>query len=225
MTIYRLMEWMNTGSHLKSASEVTRLADEVLTSPDFCAGDLKDFNAQRQNERFDRSKVGTDKDVFAQDSWRQVDIDIIIPSGTGNPSGDGHPFTVSGFRYRRLLDVIKSAFSELTALKFHLSPFKQFVRLPDGTPMRVHGEVFTSDAYLNACDDLRKQPSEPGCRLEKVVAALMFFSDSTHLTNFGTAKAWPIYMSFGNLSKYLRAKPGSGAYHHVAFIPSVRSLD
>jgi hypothetical protein len=39
--------------------------------------------------------------------------------------------------------------------------------------------------------------------------------------NFGTAKAWPLYMYFANLSKYLRGKPGSGASHHVAYIPSV----
>ncbi|KAJ7185362.1 hypothetical protein C8R46DRAFT_377085 [Mycena filopes] len=49
----------------------------------------------------------------------------------------------------------------------------------------------------------------------------MFWSDSTHLANFGNAKLWPIYMLFGNLSKYIRAKPNSGAEHHVAYIPSL----
>jgi hypothetical protein len=51
----------------------------------------------------------------------------------------------------------------------------------------------------------------------------MFFSDATHLANFGTAKAWPLYMYFGNLTKYTRAAPKSGACHLVGFLPSVSS--
>jgi hypothetical protein len=68
---------------------------------------------------------------------------------------------------------------------------------------------------------LQKQQNEPECTLEKVVLGLMFWSDSTHLANFGTAKVWPIYLQFANLSKYIRCKPTSGASHHVAYIPSV----
>jgi hypothetical protein len=49
--------------------------------------------------------------------------------------------------------------------------------------------------------------------------ALMFWSDATHLAAFGTAKMWPIYMLFGNLSKYVRCQPTSGATKHLAYIP------
>ncbi|KAJ7764935.1 hypothetical protein B0H16DRAFT_432430 [Mycena metata] len=49
----------------------------------------------------------------------------------------------------------------------------------------------------------------------------MWWSDSTHLANFGTAKAWPLYLYFANLSKYTRARPTSGACHHVAYFPSL----
>ena len=59
------------------------------------------------------------------------------------------------------------------------------------------------------------------CKREKVVAALMFWSDATHLASFGTAKLWPIYMLFGNLSKYVRCQPDSGATKHVAYIPTL----
>jgi hypothetical protein len=60
-----------------------------------------------------------------------------------------------------------------------------------------------------------------GCSLERVIAGLMFFSDATHLANFGTAKAWPLYLYFGNLTKYARSSPKSGACHLVGFLPSV----
>ena len=35
----------------------------------------------------------------------------------------------------------------------------------------------------------------------------MFWSDSTQLTQFGTAKLWPLYVFFGNESKYRRCQP------------------
>jgi hypothetical protein len=49
----------------------------------------------------------------------------------------------------------------------------------------------------------------------------MFWSDSTHLANFGTASLWPLYLFFGNLSKWVRSKPRAGACHHVAYLPKV----
>ncbi|KAJ3560849.1 hypothetical protein NP233_g10562 [Leucocoprinus birnbaumii] len=49
----------------------------------------------------------------------------------------------------------------------------------------------------------------------------MFSSDATQLTEFGNAKAWPIYMMLGNLLKYIRSSVSSGAMHHLAYIPSL----
>ena len=89
--------------------------------------------------------------------------------------------------------------------------------------MHCIDEVYTSDAHINAHNELQKWVNEPGCTLEKVILALMFWSDSTQLTNFGTAKVWPLYLFLGNLSKYFHGKPSSGACHHVAYFPSVCS--
>ena len=41
----------------------------------------------------------------------------------------------------------------------------------------------------------------------------MFWSDATHLAQFGNASAWPIYLFFGNQSKYIQGCPNSGACH------------
>ncbi|TDL20865.1 hypothetical protein BD410DRAFT_725117, partial [Rickenella mellea] len=54
--------------------------------------------------------------------------------------------------------------------------------------------------------------------LPRAVAGLMFWSDSTHLSSFGTAKIWPLYMMLANQSKYARTR--SGMCHHIAFCPS-----
>ena len=64
-------------------------------------------------------------------------------------------------------------------------------------------------------------PDQPDCKLEKVLVALMVWSNSTHLANFGTAKLWPIYFLFGNISKYIHGQPNSGAFQRVAYILSL----
>jgi hypothetical protein len=118
--------------------------------------------------------------------------------------------------------VIHSAFSDIQANAFHLFPFKCIWRDPlDGHQECVFNKLYTSDSWLEAQDDLQRQPREPGCLLERVITRLMFFSDATYLTTFGTAKAWPLYIYFGNLTKYARSAPKSGACHLIGFLPSV----
>jgi hypothetical protein len=119
---------------------------------------------------------------------------------------------------------MKSALADITSRRFHLSPFKRFWKFPSGAKVCCYDEPYTSDDWIKAHDDLQKQPNEPGCKLEKVILGLMFWSDSTLLTSFGTAKVWPLYLYFANLSKYLRCKPSSGASHHVAYIPLVCNI-
>ncbi|KAJ3569580.1 hypothetical protein NP233_g4962 [Leucocoprinus birnbaumii] len=95
---------------------------------------------------------------------------------------------------------------------------------PDSSE-RVYGEIYSSDVFLEEHERIQGPGNLPnddlGCRRERVVAALMFSSDATHLADFGNAKAWPIYMMLGNLSKYVRSTPSSGALHHLAYIPSL----
>ncbi|KAG1832562.1 hypothetical protein F4604DRAFT_1945993 [Suillus subluteus] len=70
---------------------------------------------------------------------------------------------------------------------------------------------------MDAHRELQESPGEAGCDLPRVVVALMFWSDSTHLTTFGNAKLWPLYMYFGNESKYRRCKPTCNLSNHVAY--------
>lgn len=49
----------------------------------------------------------------------------------------------------------------------------------------------------------------------------MLWSDSTQLVQFGHAPAWPVYLFFGNASKYAQTTPKGGACHPIAFIPPV----
>ena len=125
--------------------------------------------------------------------------------------------------YIPLLSILHSAFADPLATKFHLSPYKMFHKSPtSGVEQRVYSEIYDSNAFIEEHDQVQHAalpPDDPNCKQEKVIAAMMFWSDLTHLANFGTAKLWPIYMMMGNLSKYIHALPSSGACMHVAYIP------
>jgi Plavaka transposase len=217
-SVEMLMNWKDSGTSTKSDAEVNRLVNSVLLDPNFKLEDLKGFNVARENQRSDAAEK---KSPFF-DSFQTADINIEVPSGTsGIPPAS---FSVPGLVYRKLTAVIQAAFSSPLASHFHLSPFKLFHRSPSGEEERVFSEVYNSDAFIEEHDNVQRAPlppDQPDCKLEKVVVALMVWSDSTHLANFGTAKLWPIYLLFGNVSKYIHGQPNSGACQHVAYIPSL----
>ena len=222
MSVWRLMKWVNTGSRSKSEGEVNRLVNEVLKSPDFHVEDIDNFNAHRANGHLDTSKKKNPLD----DDFQVTSVTIEVPTGERTDSGGYRPFSVPGLHYRNLLSVIEAAFRAPLARHFHFTPSFLMHRSPvTGTEQRLYSELYHSDAFIEEHNRVqnrsRPSPDDPECKLEKVVAALMFWSDSTHLANFGTAKLWPIYLFFGNLSKYIRSRPSSGACNHLAYIPSV----
>ncbi|KAF8231554.1 hypothetical protein L208DRAFT_1469280 [Tricholoma matsutake] len=224
MSKYLLMNWANSGSTQKTKAEIMHLEQEVLASPDFKIEELGSFNAHRENQLMDKAFASSsDTNPFSSGGWKEVKVDIEVPVASRTKlSPPPCQFSVPGLHFRSLVEVIKEAWSEDSAKHFHLSPFKRIHVHPETkAETHVFDEVYTSDAWIKAHDDLQKQSNEPECNLEKVIAGLMFWSDSTHLVSFGNASVWPLYMYFANQSKYIRAKPSSGACHHVAYIPSL----
>ena len=222
ISIWRMMQWLNTGSSSKSEGEVNCLVDDVLNAPDFRAEDLHNFNARRENSRLDDA----DKATPLGDGFQTASITIEVPTGQPTDPSTSCTYLVPGLRYWKLVNVIKAAFQSPLSQQFHFTPFTLMHQSPiTNEEQRVYGELYNSDEFINEHKRVQNRspppPDDPGCRLEKVVAALMFWSDSTHLTNFGVTKLWPIYLFFGNLSKYIRSRPSSGACNHLAYIPSV----
>jgi hypothetical protein len=85
----------------------------------------------------------------------------------------------------------------------------------------LQGELYTSAIFNTTHQELQAAAGEPGCNLPHVVLALMFWSDGTHLTNFGKAKLWPVYMFFGNESNYRWCKPSEDLCEHIAYFEDV----
>lgn len=221
MTIWRLMNWFNSGSNLKTEGEVNRLVKEIHDAGGFLDSDLHGFDVRRENKRLDAAQ----KSRPFGDGFQETTLDIPVPSG--DHSKDPEMFPIPGFHFQSISSIIKAAFQSPLADHFHLSPYTLFRKSPiTNQDERIFSELYDSDAFIAAHDDIQRHgflpPDDLGCTREKVIAALMFWSDSTHLTDFGTAKIWPIYLAFGNLSKYIRARTTSGAWNHLAYIPSVR---
>jgi hypothetical protein len=220
-TIHTVMQWMNNGQTMKSEAETTKFVHNVILAPSFDPADLTGFDAHRENQRLDKT---LSQESALRSQFTESSVDILVPSGERNVNG--RTFTVPGLLHRKLTSVIQEAFEGPLAHLYHYSPFKLFQKSPlSGKEERIYGEIFTSDAFLEETENVQRHglvpPEDPGCKREKVVAALMASSDATMLTQFGVAKGWPIYLMFGNISKYVRAQPGSGAMHHLAYIPSV----
>ncbi|KAG2049933.1 hypothetical protein BDR06DRAFT_892788, partial [Suillus hirtellus] len=214
MTTYRLISWMNSGSSQISETKVAALIKDVMLAEDF---------DQEHLQKFSLDKDESGKKIVFPDDWIETTVTIDIPTKVREDSP--RPYTIPGFHYCPLVEVIRAAFADTQARAFHLLPSKRIWKDPlNNHQERIYDELYTSDAWLEAQDDLHKLPKESGCSLEHVIAGLMFFSNATHLANFGTAKAWPLYAYFGNLTKYVRSSPTSGLCHLIGFLPSVSPL-
>ena len=243
MTTWRFMRWLHTGSTTKSEAEASRLVQDVFHAVDFDPNDLVTINVHRENQSLDAAdrvslrEQESDGEVTSEsggattagtsmeggDGWCEATVEIEIPTGAKDGSTPRmQRLGVPGLWHRSLTEIVKSAFVGPLSEHFHLSPFRRFWKSTvTGTVERLYDELYTSDAWLEAHDKLQKMERSDGCKLERVIAGMMFWSDATHLATFGEAKAWPVYVFFGNLSKYVRWGNGPLACHHVAYIPSV----
>lgn len=225
-TVFRLMSWFYSGSSTKSIAELQSLVADVLLAPDFKISDLSSFNARRELRRLDADaeKDSNSASPFThQNGWRQSTVKIKIPAEkTCTKEDDAPVLEIPGIYHRCLIEVITTALQDDNAKTFHYTPFSVFWQpTPESAPERLYSEIYNSDAFIEEHARLSPPPTGPGLQHECAIAAIMLWSDSTHLAQFGTASLWPIYAFFGNQSKYDRAKPSQFAAHHVAYMPSV----
>jgi len=225
MSIFRLMRWFYDSSLTKSLGTLNDLVYKVLLAPDFNVDDLDGFDAAREAKCLDEiPSAGATAPVDSiKDGWTETTVPISVPCDkVSYPSDAEAPvFHVKGLMHRNLLEVIKAVYEEPSAEQLHIAPYEEYWHpRPNSPPERIYSELYNSNAYIQEHEKVRSQ-SRPGCELETVIAAIMLSSDATHLTNFGSASLWPVYLYLGNLSKYTRAKPTSFSAHHLAYIPKV----
>jgi hypothetical protein len=165
--------------------------------------------------------------LHAEDGWCRTSVPLDIPLGESGSI----TYNVEGLHFCKIPEVVRAAFGADNAMdRFHFQPYEHlwFPYGKDGASVRIFDEVYTADAMLEADKALQNSPREidpetgKKCMRERIIVPLMFASDATHLADFGQAKAWPIYLYFGNESKYDRCRPTTSSAEHIAFMPSVR---
>jgi len=228
---FLLGDWYWNHGAQKSHESFRKLLD-VVGDPQFRPDDVRHTPWNKIDAKLGANVFDQEDGVDAEESaewldedagWKKTPITIAVPFHHRSEKPGPQYYQVGHLYHRSLVSIIREKLADPhDAQHFHYEPFELFWQTTHAqADVRVHGELYTSPAFLDAHRQLQESPGEPGCNLQRVVVALMFWSDATHLTNFGTAKLWPCYLFFGNESKYRRCKPTFNLCNHVAYFQAV----
>ncbi|TEB04049.1 hypothetical protein FA13DRAFT_1807685 [Coprinellus micaceus] len=222
---FYLAEWY-WRSPKKSFSDFQKLIT-ILKNPLFRISDISSVNWKTTF-----SHLGSNKDDLSDaeglwirdDGWKSMEISIDVPFHNQTKDPGLKPYHVGTFKHRSVVSIIREKLSSDTeSCYFHYYPYKShWRRSPDSPEVELYGELYSSQAFRDAHEEIQRKPvTKANEGMERVVVALMFWSDETHLTAFGGASLWPCYMFFGNESKHLRGEPSKHLGYHVAYFLKV----
>lgn len=226
---FLLGDWYWNNGVQKSQKNFQKLIG-IVGDPDFSPSDICNTRWNKINHILGHSESdGGEWEWEDEDAgWQKTEVTISVPFSRNACYPGPKNYTVTNFFHRSLLGIVREKLSNaVDDEKFHYEPFELHWRSPLAHAKlqgRVYSELYTSLEFMKAHQTLQESPPEPGCHLPRVVLALMFWSDGTCLTAFGKSKLWPLYMMFGNESKYRRCKPSSHLFNHVAYFEEVKSL-
>ncbi|KAK1233320.1 hypothetical protein PQX77_003527 [Marasmius sp. AFHP31] len=213
-SIGHLMLWHHGSALMKSKADLDRLVKDVLLQPDFTTDDLIGFSTQRKTDRVYLHPQS------ASNSSKQSSVPLPFQNHDGWVKGE---VQISLPRARNHVD--EKEMSEPYSADFHLKPYKLIYKHPidPSRPVqRVYGESYTSNRMLPFEDEIQRQlHGHAEGNPEVGIIAIMLYSDSTQLANFGDASLWPGYLTFANWSKYTRLKPSSLAMNHIIYFPAL----
>jgi hypothetical protein len=221
---FLLGDWYWNGSAQKSQHDLADLV-KIVSANDFRPGEIRDTNWAKVDDRLAADDSSPDEEWMDEDTgWKPTPVTISVPFHRHTDTPGPHEYSAPNFHHRTLVSLIREKIRNASHHPgFHYKPYELHWQPSDGDESTcVYGELYTSPAFIDAHNALQESPGEPDCDLPRMVVALMFWSDATQLANFGDAKLWPLYMFFGNESKYQRGKPSSNRCEHVAYFESVR---
>lgn len=222
---FLLGDWYWSEGVQKSQQSFKDLLD-IVGNPSFESSDVRNTKWTTIDTLLGSNEIDETEDREWTDvdaGWIKTPIKISVPFHNRTSHPGPQPYAGGDLYHRSLIDVIKERISDThTARRFHFEPYElTWAPHPNSYQIPVYGELYSSPAFIKTNRKLQDEQGEPGCSLQRVVVALMFWSDATHLTSFGNAKLWPLYLFFGNESKYLRSKPSSNLCCHVAYFQDV----
>lgn len=226
LTAFRLGEWYWNGGTQKSHASFRKLV-KIIGSEDYNPEEIRRVNWDQIDTTLGindwDSKEWEDEDA----GWQRSSVRISVPFHRYTPKPGVRDYAIHNFYHRSLISVIREKLTKTSDMRhFHLEPYQLLWHHSGDSNapaagVRLQGELYTSPAFIKAHEDLQKLPGEPGCKLPRVVVALMFWSDGTQLSTYGNGKLTPLYLFFGNESKYRRCKPSLHLCEHVAYFEPV----
>jgi hypothetical protein len=219
---FLLGEWYWAQGNQKSKKSFKALLD-IVSNPNFSPIDIESTNWARIDHELAVNDWDKGEWVDEDAGWRRSMVKIQVPFHRNLTNPGPREYFVTNFYHHSLTSIIRKKLSkDLDIRHFHYEPYQLSWNPPHmKEEVRLYGELYTSPAFDAAQQDLQAAPSEPGYTLLRVVIALMFWSDATTLSNFGHVKLWPLYLFFGNESKYRRYKPSNNLCEHVAYFEEV----
>lgn len=228
-SLFQLGDWYWNQGVQKSQQSFKNLVT-IISDVGFAPADIRETNWAAINATLATNREDQVPDIeqwLSEDrGWSRTAISILVPFHRFMKNPGSQRYIAGELYHRPIISVIKERLTDSTSHdRFHYEPYRLLWKPREGVDeMRVHGELYTSTAFLDAHKALLESPPEPGCDAPRAIAALMFWSDATHLTSFGNAKLWPCYMFFGNDSKYSRCKPTYNLCNHIAYFQTVHTL-
>jgi hypothetical protein len=228
---FLLGEWFWNDGVKKSQSSFQNLI-KIVGHPSFRPEDVAGQNWRRIDAQLSRDRGSSSneeddwEDEEGHDGWIKSPIKITVPFQKTMLHPGPKEFDAGILHHRKLVPVIREKIMRSSSHPhLHFEPYELFWQPnEDSEPVRVHGELYTAQAFIDAHNNLQDSPAEPGCDLQRVVVGLMFASDGTHLTDFSNAKLWPVYLWMGNESKNRRSKPSCETFEHIAYLETVGGL-
>jgi hypothetical protein len=220
LSSFLLGEWYWNDGERKSQSSFQKLL-KIVGHPDFRPEDVAEKNWPLIDAQLSGERCEDKEDDWEDDGgWIKTPIRINVPFSNRMLHPGQKEFNAGILHHRKLMSVIRERITRPSMHPhLHFEPYKLFWQPNDAIePIRVHGELYTSDTFIEAHNKLQDSPPEPGCDLPRVVLSLMFASDGTQLTSFSPAKLWPVYLTIGNESKDRRSKPSCQAFEHIAYL-------
>lgn len=219
---------------IQKSQESFRQLINIIGDPEFNPMDVRDTNWARIDSILGGNQFDGEEWEDQEMGWIRTPVTIGVPIQRttwkkGTPSIDPQTYTIGNFYHRPFVSVIREKLTNTSDHQFfHYEPFEFLWKFKAGGQQietQIYGELYTSPEFIKIHRDLQESPPEPGCSLPRVVVALMFWSDVTHLNLFSNAKLWPLYMGFGNESKYRRCQPSLALLNHVAYFEKVVPRD
>jgi hypothetical protein len=183
---------------------------------------MSSYNPSHESKRLDNYMADPATALPERNGWKCSTISIPLPcDGIKKREPVAKQLVIDGVYTQDLVDLLIARYS--TCRHFHYTPFKHLWQPSIAEPpQRLRSNIFSSNAMLDADLDIQCIILPFGEEeLERIVAPIVFASDSTHLAQFGDASLWPVYQFYGAEDQHIRSMPTIGSCDHIAYVPSV----